>query len=230
MLNKAQHELIMNNILKDIYNDRFLAPILGFKGGTACYLFYHSLRFSTDLDFNLLKPEKSKVVFERLNLILNKYGKIKESYIKKNTIFFLLSYEEKSQNIKVEISLKDFGNNYQIINYFGLPILTMKKENMFAHKLIAVTERKKIANRDLFDIYFFLEHNWPINEEVIKKRSGKSLKEYLRYLIDFIEKNVTSKNILFGLGEVLDEKLKKWTKANLKKELLFLLNVYLKNL
>jgi len=27
---------------------------------------------------------------------------------------------------------------------------------MFAHKLVAMTERNKIANRDIFDIYFFL--------------------------------------------------------------------------
>lgn len=230
MLDKTRHELILNNIIKDVYSDRLLAPILGFKGGTACYLLYQVPRFSTDLDFNLLDSKQKEKVFERFKEILSKYGKIIESWTKKNTIFFLLSYKEELQNVKIEISIRDFGNNYEIINYFGLPVLTMKKGNIFAHKLVALSERKKIANRDLFDIHFFLEHNWPINEEIIKMRTNKRLKEYLKYLIGFIKKNVSEKSILSGLGEILDKKQKSWVKANLKKETLFLLNVYLKNL
>lgn len=230
MLDRTRHELILNNIIKDVYGDRFLAPILGFKGGTACYLLHRVPRFSTDLDFNLLNPKQKERVFKRFKEILSKYGRIKESWMKKNTIFFLLSYEEKLQNVKVEISIRDFGNNYEVINYFGLPVLVMKKENIFTHKLVALSERKKIANRDLFDIHFFLEGNWPINEEIIKMRTNKNLKEYLKYLARFIKKNVSEKNILFGLGEILDERQKSFVKANLKKETLFLLNVYLKNL
>ncbi len=230
MLDKAKHELVLNNIIKDVYNDRFLAPILGFKGGTAVHFFYNSPRFSTDLDFNLLDFKPIKKVFERMSKILKKYGTIKKGWLKKNTIFLLLSYEGKSQNIKVEISTRDYGNNYKIVNYFGLPVLAMRRENMFAHKLVTITERKKIANRDLFDIHFFLEHNWPINEEIIKIRTGKTLKEYLEDLIDFIETNISDKNILFGLGEILDKSQKEWAKTNLKKETLFLLKVYLKNL
>lgn len=230
MLDRTRHELILNNIIKDVYGNRFLAPILGFKGGTLCYLLYGTPRFSTDLDFNLLDPKQKEKVFKRFKKVLSKYGEIKESWMKKNTIFFLLSYREKLQNVKVEISMRDFGNNYEIINYFGLPVLIMKKENIFAHKLVALSERKKIAHRDLFDIHFFLEGNWPLNEEIIKMRTNKSLKEYLKYLIRFIKKNVSEKNILAGLGEILDKKQKSFVKVNLKKETLFLLNVYLKNL
>lgn len=203
MLNRARHELILNNILKDVYGDRFLAPILGFKGGTACHLLYGVPRFSTDLDFNLLDPNQKEKVFEKIKKILSKYGEIKESQIKRNTVFFVLSYGEKFQNVKVEISIRDFGNNYEIVSYFGLPVLVMKKENIFAHKLVALSERKKIANRDLFDVHFYLEHNWPLNEEIVKKRTQKSFKEYLKYLIEFIEKNVSEKNIVQGLGEIL---------------------------
>lgn len=230
MLNRSRHELILNNIIKDIYGNRFLAPILGFKGGTACYLFYNLPRFSTDLDFNLLDLKHPEEVFERLKKNLVKYGTLKENRIKKNTIFLLLSYEERMQNVKVEISMRDYGNHYKIINYFGISVLVMRKENMFAHKLVAMSERKKIANRDLFDIHFFLEHNWTINEKIVEMRTGKQLKEYVKNLISFIETNVSNRNILFGLGEILDEKRKKWVKTNLKKETLFLLNVYFKNL
>jgi len=229
MLDKSRHELILNNIIKDVYSDRLLAPVLGFKGGTACYLFYNLPRFSTDLDFNLLEQKQSKEVLERFKKILIKYGTVKEEVKKRNTIFLLLSYEEKLQNVKVEISIKDYGNDYKIMNYFGIPVLVMKRENMFAHKLVATSERKRIANRDLFDVHFFLENYWPINEKIIQTRTGKNLKDYIKYLVTFIEINASNKSILFGLGELIDERQKKWVKTNLKKELLFLLNVYLKN-
>jgi len=75
-----------------------------------------------------------------------------------------------------------------------------------------------------------LEKNWPINEKIIEKRTGKNLKEYLKYLINFIDKNVSERNILFGLGEILSEKQKNWVKTNLKKEVLFLLKVYLRSI
>lgn len=230
MLNRSQHELILNNIVKDVYGDRFLAPILGFKGGTACYLFYNLPRFSTDLDFNLLDKKETKEVLERFKKILTKYGIVKESGIKRNTIFLLLSYEKKSQNVKIEISLRDYGNNYKIINYFGISVLVMRRENMFAHKLVAISERRKIANRDLFDVHFFLENNWPMSEKIIRARTGKDVKEHIKNLISFINAEISNRNILFGLGEILDEKQKKWVKTNLKKETIFLLNVYLKNL
>lgn len=34
MLNKEKHQLIMGQILKDIYTDISIASLLGFKGGT----------------------------------------------------------------------------------------------------------------------------------------------------------------------------------------------------
>lgn len=50
MLNKEKHQLVMAQILKDIYSDIALASLLGFKGGTAANIFYGSPRFSVDLD------------------------------------------------------------------------------------------------------------------------------------------------------------------------------------
>jgi len=54
MLDRTKHENTMRNILNEVYSHKDLSPILGFKGGTACYFFYELPRFSTDLDFNLL--------------------------------------------------------------------------------------------------------------------------------------------------------------------------------
>ena len=62
--------------------------------------------------------------------------------------------------------------------------------------------------------------NFPINEKLIKERTKKSKREYLKYLIRFISKNFTFKNILQGLGEVLDVKQKAWVKKYLISEVI----------
>ncbi len=227
MLNRQKHEIILKNILKDIYGDNLLAVALGFKGGTACYLFYDLPRFSTDLDFNLLNADKQNEVFEKLKIIAEKYGIISEARMKRKTIFILLSYKKGTQKIKIEVSVRDYQDDFEIKNFLGISISTMVPENMFAHKLVAVTDRKQIANRDLFDLNYFFQKNWDINERIIELRTDKNLKEYLQYLVEFINKEVKENTILDGLGEVLSESQKDWTKKNLKKDLIFDIKNYL---
>ena len=228
MLNKKEHEVILSKILYAIYSDKDIAPVLGFKGGTACYLFNNLPRFSTDLDFNLLDRGKTDFVFEKLLKILTDFGEIKDKKIKFNTIYFLLSYQKEAHNIKIEISTRSIGkNSYKIENYLGLPVLTMTKDCIFANKLVAVLDRKKLANRDLFDVYFFLKNDWPINDDIIELRTGKNIKEYLKEIVKYLEKN-SKINILHSLGEVVDSNQKIWIKDKLIPELLFLLKLKIK--
>ena len=223
MLDINKHRTILLQILKDIYTDISLGPILGFKGGTAAYLFYELSRFSVDLDFDLLDENKEDLVFEKVEKILEEYGEIKEKDNKKRfTLFYVLSYEKETHKVKVEINIKKFGSKYELKNYLGIPMLVMVKEDMVAHKLVALTDRKKPANRDIFDIWFFLKNNFDINEEIIKKRAECSLKEYFKQCINHIEK-VNERQILNGMGELLDEKTKIWAKKNLKKDVMFLM-------
>lgn len=229
MLDTNKHRTLLLQILKEIYSDTSLGPLLGFKGGTAVYLFYDLKRFSVDLDFDLLDGEKEDFVFKKIEEIINSFGEIKEKYIKRDTLFFILSYDKKSHNIKVEVNRRSFGSSYELKNYLGISMLVMKKEDMFAHKLVALTERKNIANRDIFDIWFFLKNNWDINEKMVEKRTGENLNNYLKICIRVIEKE-NEKYILQGIGELLDEKIKLWAKKNLKKDVLFLLNVRLEGL
>jgi predicted nucleotidyltransferase component of viral defense system len=226
MLDKTRHEIIMKNILKDVYSDRTLAPILGFKGGTAAYFFYGLPRFSVDLDFDLLAPEMAKKVFEKMGSILSRYGDLTQALEKRNTIFFL-TYEKNKQKIKIEISEREKTDSYEIKNFLGISVLTMVKKDMFANKLAAGTERKMTAMRDFFDINYFLQKAWDINEEIIERRTGKNLRNYLEFMHDFVEKNLSKANILDGLGAVLSEGQKDSVKETLKRDLLFGLKNYL---
>lgn len=229
MLDIKTHKTILVQILKDIYTNISISSILGFKGGTACHLFYDLPRFSVDLDFDLLDIEKEEIVFKEIEKILKNYGTIKEKTNKRFTLFFLLSYKKGASNIKIEISKRKFSSNYGIKSYLGISMLVMKKQDIFAHKLVTLSDRKKLANRDLFDAWFFLKENCDINEKLVKERTGKNLKNYLKQCLKIVEK-VNEKRILAGIGELLGEKTKTWAKQNLKKDLLFLLKLKLENL
>ena len=95
---------------------------------------------------------------------------------------------------------------------------------MFSNKLVALSERRTLATRDLFDIHYFLKLGYQLNEKLIQERTDKTLNEFLEYIKIFISKNYNSKNILQGLGEILDESQKIWAKENLISETIRELN------
>ncbi len=228
MLHRGDHDVVMNKILLALYGDNKLAPLLGFKGGTACYLFYDLPRFSVDLDFDLLENDQGAEVFKKIDRILPEFGQVKDSRIKHFTLFWRLSYESERQNVKVEISrLTGSRENYEVKNYYGLSMLIAKKEFMLANKLIAIFNRKRFANRDLFDAHFMLKNDWSIDEKVIKEKTGMGTGEFLDDLAGKLEK-LDKINILHGLGELLELKQKAWVKEKLLSELIFLVRIYAK--
>lgn len=232
MLNKEKHQLIMGQILRDIYSDTSISSLLGFKGGTCAYFFYGLSRFSVDLDFDLFSIDEAtqKLVHEKIKSLLSKYGEVKDSYIKRNTIFCLLSYGVGDHNIKVEVNVRmlmpNIREHYEVKEYLGISMLVGKKDYLFASKLAALTTRNEIAMRDIYDIWFFASNRWDINAEVLKARIDKDIKEYLSDCIVVIEK-VKDNEILGGMAELLSgEKEKIWVKMHLRNEVVFLLKNY----
>ena len=230
-LNTITHKNILIKILKDIYTDTTIGPLLGFKGGTAVYLFYNLNRFSVDLDFDLLDAEKEDYVFERIKKILENYGTIKEAEKKRFNLFYVLVYDDKvpgSQNIKVEINRREFGSKYEVRSYLGISMKVMVQEDMFAHKFCAMYERIGKTNRDIFDVWYFLQNEWPVNKKIVEERTGMTFKEFLQKCVDYLEK-MTDQNILSGIGELLDAKQKDWVRNKLRTETIFLLKLKLEN-
>ena len=226
MLDWKKHKVIMLKILKDIYNNIAISSSLGFKGGTACLLFYNLPRYSVDLDFDLLDSAKSSLVYKEVAKIISKYGKITDQASKKYTLLFELSYGSGERRLKIEINLRPVVSSWQVLNYLGVPMKVMQKKDMFAGKLLALVGRKTPATRDIFDLHYFYSQNWDINESIITEQTNKSLPEYLKKCINIIEK-FSSRTILFGLGDLVDEKQKTWIRNNLKKDLIFLIKAYL---
>lgn len=227
-LNISTHKTILFQILKDIYSDTTISPLLGFKGGTAALMFYELTRFSVDLDFDLLDESKEDYVFERIIAILKKYGALKDSRKKRFNLFCLLSYEDKAHNIKVEINRRQFGSKYEIKTYLGVSMQIMVAEDMFANKLMAMHERIGKTSRDIYDVWFFLQHRFPINKDIIEQRSKMSLYKLIERCIKQL-KEMSNSHILQGLGELLTESQKDWTKAKLKDETIALLTLRLES-
>lgn len=227
-LDTATHKTILFQILKDIYSDATIAPFLGFKGGTAAMMFYGLNRFSVDLDFDLLDEDKEDHVFKRVTTIVKKHGILKESYKKRFNLFCLLSYEDKAHKIKVEINRRQFGSKFEIKTYLGVSMLVMAREDMFAHKLMAMSERIGKTSRDIYDVWFFLKERFPINKEIVQKRSGVSFDVQVQKCISQLEK-MKDRNILDGVGELLSSAQKDWAKAKLREETIALLKLRLES-
>ncbi|MCF8309303.1 MAG: nucleotidyl transferase AbiEii/AbiGii toxin family protein [Bacteroidales bacterium] len=225
MLDINKHKFFLVTLLKDIYADTELASFLGFKGGTAHMLFYGLPRFSVDLDFNLLAPDKSEVVYKKIRKIILKYGKIRDEAEKYYGLLLVLDYGEQERNLKIEISNRKFPDRYETKHFLGIAIKVMVKPDMFAHKLCALLDRNMVANRDVFDVYYFLNQKTPINKMIVEERMDMPFEKYLDKCITRIEK-IPPKRLLNGIGELVDAKMKIFVRQEMKAETIKLLKIY----
>lgn len=225
MFSINKHKFFLTQILKDIYTDASLAISLGFKGGTALMFFYDLPRFSVDLDFNLIDESQEKIVYGKVRSILLKYGKIFDEALKFNGQIIVLDYSIGERKLKVEISNRQFDNHYEVKNFLGINMNVMVEADMFAHKLCALLDRGSVTNRDIFDCYFFMQRLTPINYKIVETRMGMPAPEYLQKCIDHLE-TMKDRGLLNGLGEMMDDKTKKFVRTKLRLETITLLKTY----
>jgi len=224
-LNK--HKYFMLQILRDIYSDLELANALGFKGGTALMFFYDLPRFSVDLDFNLIQPDKEKetVIYQKIRNILLKYGQIDDEAQKFFGPILVLNYGKGERKLKVEISNRQQDCRYEIKTYMGINMLVMTVADMFANKLCALLDRSDLVNRDIFDCWFFMENRTPINKTLVENRMKMPFPDYLQNCIDILN-SLSNKNLLNGIGDLIDEKKKHFVRTKLCSETIMLLQFY----
>ncbi|MDD3167692.1 MAG: nucleotidyl transferase AbiEii/AbiGii toxin family protein [Bacteroidales bacterium] len=225
MIHVNKHKFFLTQILKDIYSDIELVNCLGFKGGTALMFFYELPRFSVDLDFNLLDLSKEKTAYEKLRIILLKHGKIFDEAMKYYGPIIVLDYGVGERKLKVEISNRQWNNHYERKNLLGINMQVMVAPDMFAHKLCALLDRDELTNRDIFDCWFFMQRQTPINKEIVETRMEIPLTDYIQKCINQLEK-MSDRGLLNGLGELVDEYMKKFVRTKLRTETLSLLRFY----
>jgi len=206
------HKVQLLRLLTEIADTTALSRNLFFKGGTCASMLGYLDRFSVDLDFDLrrnvdeaiLKKEFYKV-FKRLDL--------KVSDESKKVLEFFLKYEAphgKRNTIKLDALSTGFRSN--VYKAFYLPevdrfLSCQTIETMFAHKLVAAVDRFEkhfsIAGRDIYDIHYFYLHGYSYSRQLVEERTGMRLPDFLRKLIDFIEKQISQRVINEDLNTLL---------------------------
>ena len=224
-MNNNKHRFYLAQILTDIYSDKELAHCLGFKGGTALMFFHNLPRFSIDLDFDLLETEKAGQVYTKVKNILLRYGTIHDEAQKFFRDLLALDYEHGERNLKIDISHRQYNNEYEIKNLLGINVKTMKISDMFAHKLVALLGRKEIADRDIFDCWWFMSRQTPVKTAMIETLTQKTYSDYMQECINAME-NLPKRSLLYGLGELLEQDMKTFVRNKLLIEILTMLRFY----
>ncbi len=181
--------------------------------------------YSVDLDFNLLSVEKEEFVFNQIKNILLKYGTIFDEAMKFYGPIIVLNYGKGERKLKVEISNRQWDNSYEIKNYLGINMKVMTQPDMFAHKLCALLDRTDLTNRDIFDTWFFMKNRTPINKAIVETRMKMPLGDYIQKCIEQLQ-SMTDKGLLNGLGELMDEEMKKFVRTELRNETISFLMFY----
>lgn len=212
-MDKNKHKFYMAQILSLIFKDKNLCNVLAFKGGTSLMFFHNLNRFSTDLDFNLLDPDKLDLAYDKVRAILTRFGTIDAEAKKLYGPVLVLNYGKGERMLKVEISVRQYPNHYEMRSLAGTDIRVMVMPDMFAHKLCTMGER--LSPRDIYDVWFFLQNHTEINEEIVRIRTAKSVSEYTAWCAEHV-KEASPKLLMQGLGEVLnDAKSKTFVKNKL---------------
>lgn len=231
------HKIQLYRLLSALLDSDLISQSTYFKGGTCASMLGFLDRFSLDLDFDLKKgalksqlDKELRRIFKDLDLEVDKKSS--------KTLYYILKYQAKA-GLRNSIKLSLIGN--QIRNNLYAPFYLKEIdryancqtiETMFANKLVAMTDRykksKTIAGRDLYDIHHFFLQGYEYNGKIIKERTGKDTKSYLKELIDFIKLKVNDRIISEDLNYLLPTDKFKKIKKLLKKETIMLLNDELK--
>ena len=214
MLDKDRHQLVLKQLLRELFSDNELSAQLIFKGGTALMLFYGLPRFSTDLDFDI-RDSVQDIDFDRLCVAVARHLIIRDSAAKENTYLIEGSYSSGMQQVKIEVSRRRYPQTVALHGFLGKSIPLLSTDCLLAHKLCAITSRRILQNRDIYDADFMLKKNWEPNVEIIKLRSGLSLSGYYGELLKVTENPKIANNVMLGLGEVLGQEERQWVRKNL---------------
>lgn len=236
----ALHKAWLYRVLINIADNKKLSELY-FKGGTCAAMAGFLNRFSVDLDFDYvgevtaiskIKKELKKI-FSDLNLeIKDESGEALQFFLKypnqkphdRNTLKVDVNFPPPSANTYAPLKLNDISR----------VLMCQDLKTMFANKLVAVIDRfsrhHSIAGRDIYDIHHYFISNYSYNEAVISERTGLSLLDFFIKLYNFIDEQVTEKNLTQDLNFLLPYKEFQSLRKTLKDETLALIKMEIEKL
>ena len=191
---------VLGHLLNAFYSFNDNRANFIFKGGTCAALLDYLDRFSVDLDFDLKPDADQKTVKIELEKIFSKLSlHIRDASLKVPQ--YILKYDAPA-NKRNTLQFDAVDKALSVDAYKPMYLSDLERyvtcqtiETMFAHKLVAVTDRynkhNTIAGRDIYDIHYFFTGGYSYNKDIIRARTGKKAAEYLAELSSFIQQHVT---------------------------------------
>jgi hypothetical protein len=78
----------------------------------------------------------------------------------------------------------------------------------------------------VYDSWFFLSKGWAINSEIIEQRTAMTFRDFLVSTLQVV-RELNDRQMLSGMGELLNDSQKVWVRNRLKYELIFQLELLL---
>ncbi len=229
------HKAWLYRLLAAIYDDRFLAGALCFKGGTCAAMRGILDRFSVDLDFDLIIPDSRipevrnalESIFTTLGLTIKAGSRIVPQYYLK----YPNRAMEGRNSVKIDITTDPpKANRVESVSLSEIDriVACQTIDTMFANKLVALIDRYElrgaIAGRDLYDIHYYFLQGFTYNRAVIQeRRKNDDIPFFLKQLIHFIEEKITETVINQDLNVLLPYKTFNAIRKTLKSETILLL-------
>jgi len=191
----ATHQVMQQITLAALYRAGFFSQA-AFYGGTCLRIFYGLPRFSEDMDFSLLQPERTFKLenyfsaiteeFETLGrkVIITKKEKkstsqIESAFLKDTTAVYNLKFTtDRSIKIKIEVDTKPppgFMTEHKLLLLpFSFMTRCYSLTDLYAGKMHAFLFRNwknRIKGRDWYDFEWFVRHNTVFNLEHFNQRA-----------------------------------------------------------
>lgn len=191
----ATFEVNQQIILAGLYNGGFFDEA-AFYGGTCLRIFHGLQRFSEDMDFSLLAPNKAfdfsryfQPIIDEFALVGRKveitkkdkkaFGKVESTFLKDNTDVYDVTFQaEKSVKIKIEVDTQPplkFNTEQKLLllpKSFMVRCYTLP--NLFAgkmHALLYRTWKNRVKGRDWYDFEWYIRHNTPLDFNHLYERT-----------------------------------------------------------
>ena len=191
----ATFEVNQQIILAGLYNGGFFDEA-AFYGGTCLRIFHGLQRFSEDMDFSLLAPNKAfdfsryfQPIIDEFALVGRKveitkkdkkaFGKVESAFLKDNTDVYDVTFQaEKSVKIKIKVDTQPplkFNTEQKLLllpKSFMVRCYTLP--NLFAgkmHALLYRTWKNRVKGRDWYDFEWYIRHNTPLDFNHLYERT-----------------------------------------------------------
>jgi hypothetical protein len=191
----ATFEVNQQIILAGLYNGGFFDEA-AFYGGTCLRIFHGLQRFSEDMDFSLLVPNKAfdfsryfQPIIDEFAIVGRKveitkkdkkaFGKAESAFLKDNTDVYDVTFQtEKSVKIKIEVDTQPplkFNTEQKLLllpKSFMVRCYTLP--NLFSgkmHALLYRTWKNRVKGRDWYDFEWYIRHNTPLDFNHLHERT-----------------------------------------------------------